>query len=100
DSTAFARLAVDLELAAEHLDPLDHAGEAEAAEDRGLQEGGVAVEATPVVFDGNRDGSFPLDDRHAYVRCAAVLADVREGLAHDLKDDDAPGFGQVGETTV
>src|SRR5207237_4183265 len=92
DSRAAARLAVDLKLAAEHLDPLEHAGEAEATKDGCVEERGVSVEATPVIFDGHRHGSFALDDGDPNVLCAAVLADVRQGLADDLEDDDPPGL--------
>src|SRR5262245_35126360 len=67
--------ALDLELAAEHLDALAHAGEAEATKQACLEQRGVAVEAAPVVFDGDLDRCFALCDAHADMPRAAVLAD-------------------------
>src|SRR5207244_7562092 len=95
-----AGLAVDLQLAAEHLDALEHAGKAKATKDGCIQECSVTVEATSVVFDGDDDGACTLDDRHADVRSATVLANVGEGLAYDLEDRDPPRLRQVGKAAV
>src|SRR5581483_3870005 len=97
DARPGSRRAVDQELAAEQANPLGHPGEPEALVRRGALERRLELEAAAVVLDGDVDAPFALGHLHPDMLRAAVVARVRERLAHDVEDRDPARLGQVGE---